>query len=128
MSYDLLRFSLCSLICIFLFFIRREKQVGWCRRRGVGDRGDGEYEGYWLLLIIYIDRKTGRKTKELKSWMSNTSFSMKNDLIEWIEWKTKYQFILIIYESISIVKDDILLLFLYYSIWFTIEKKRRIIW
>ena len=60
--------------------------------------------------------------------MSNTSFSMKNGLKEWIEWKTKYQFILIIYESISIVKDDILLLFLYYSIWFTIEKKRRIIW
>ena len=53
---------------------------------------------------------------------------MKNGLKEWIEWKTKYQFILIIYESISIVKEDILLLFLYYSIWFTIEKKRRIIW
>ena len=31
-------------------------------------------------IIIYIDRKTGRKTKELKSWMSNTSFSMKNGL------------------------------------------------
>ena len=91
-------------------------------------RGDGEYEGYWLLLIIYIDRKTGRKTKELKSWMSNTSFSMKNGLKEWIEWKTKYQFILIIYKSISIVKEDILLLFLYYSIWFTIENKRRFIW
>ena len=73
---------------------------------------------------LYIDRKTGRKTKEL----SNTSFSMKNGLIEWIEWKTKYQFILIIYESVSIVIDDILLLFLYYSIRFTIEKKRRIIW
>ena len=86
----------------------------------------GEYEGYCLLLliIIYIDRKTGRKTKEL----SNTSFSMKNGLIEWIEWKTKYQFILIIYESVSIVIDDILLLFLYYSIRFTIEKKKRIIW
>ena len=75
---------------------------------------------------LYIDRKTGRKTKELKSWMSNTSFSMKNGLKEWIEWKTKYQFILIIYESVSIVIDDILLLFLYYSIRFTIEKKRRI--
>ena len=29
-------------------------------------RGDGEYEGYWLLLIIYIDRKTGRKTKRVE--------------------------------------------------------------
>ena len=33
---------------------------------------------------------------------------MKNGLKEWIEWKTKYQFILIIYKSISIVKEDIL--------------------
>ena len=38
--------------------------------------------GIGVLFIIYIDRKTGRKTKELKSWMSNTSFSMKNGLKE----------------------------------------------
>ena len=45
----------------------------------IGKRGD---IGVLFIIYIYIDRKTGRKTKELKSWMSNTSFSMKNGLKE----------------------------------------------